>query len=106
MAASMPPSSQPPTCHIQVISTEKTFHNSKVCCLLIYSVASLPSLTRLHLAVKVVDHQPQAQLHQEQRAQGPGVARGEAVMLVDGAAASAERDDGDQETEEDQEHGD
>ena len=55
--------------------------------------------------MKVVDQQPQPQLYQEQRAQSPGVARGEAVMLVDGAAAAAEGDDGDEEPQEDQEHG-
>ena len=56
--------------------------------------------------MKVVDHQPQPQLYQEQRAECPGVAWGEPVMLVDGAAASTEGDDGDEEPQEDQEDGD
>ena len=59
-----------------------------------------------YLVVKVVHQQPQPQLYQEQGAQGPGVARGQTVMLVDGSAASAEGDHGDEEAQEDQEDGD
>ena len=56
--------------------------------------------------MKVVDNQPQPQLDEEQGAQGPGVTRGQSVMLMDRAATSAEGDDGDEEPQEDQEDGD
>ena len=56
--------------------------------------------------MKAVHYYPQAELQQEEGAEHPGVGRGEAVVLVDGAAAPAEGDDGHQEAQEDEEHGD
>ena len=56
--------------------------------------------------MKAVHYYPQAELQQEEGAEHPGVGRGEAVVLVDGAAAPTEGDDGHQEAQEDEEHGD
>ena len=56
--------------------------------------------------MKAVHYYPQAELQQEEGAEHPGVGRGEAVVLMDGAAAPAEGDDGHQEAQEDEEHGD
>ena len=51
-------------------------------------------------------HQAKSQLEQEQGAQYPGVGGGEAVVLSQGAATAAHRDQEDEEAGQDEEDGD
>ena len=58
------------------------------------------------LAAGSVEHEAEAELHQDDGAEDPGVGGGEAMVLSDGPAAAAKRDEENEEAEEDEEHGD